>query len=192
MLQLKWVLGVGTVLIALPFAAAFLFPPPVAVPVPEPPFTSPKIVYRLPPTQPNDLSGVARHVGKGWVTLRADTYWDTPGYAMHTFNAALKAYPQARRIRVSWHMLEATTSVDSTAVYDRRRRAVSFYSESSGDLGTSRDHVRYASVPEAVFVKLADAHRDDRDETSGGGFKDLPNYGCRKRDLGSWSRDPPG
>jgi hypothetical protein len=123
-------------------------------------------VYRLPPAQPNDLSGVGIRVRGGLVNLRVNDYWDTPGYALHSFIAALKTYPHARRIRASWHMHVVMNSVNTTALYDRRRHSVILFSQGDGELGAYRDHVLFTGVPESAFVKLADARRDDNNETA--------------------------
>ena len=81
-------------------------------------------------------------------------------------------------------------AMDTTALYDRRNHSVILFSQGDGDLGAFRDHVLFTGVPETAFVKLADAHRDDGNETAWGYFDGLPDYGCRKRDLGSWHKAP--
>ncbi len=179
-------------LILSPMAAAFLFPLRVIAPIPEPRPASPPIVYRLPPAQPNDLSGVAIRKQKGLVNMSMNASWDAPGYALHSFVAALKTYPRARRVRMSWYLQLPMNHANTTVLYDRRQRNVAFFSQGDGDLGAWRDHVLFTGVPEAVFVKLAEAHREDASETSWASFDDLPLYGCRRHDLGSWRKDSPG
>lgn len=192
MAHTRWVIGVGLALLLLPMAAAFLFPPRVILPVPEPRPASPPIVYRIPPAQPNDLSGVAIRKQKGLINLRVNTSWDVPGYALHSFVAALETYPHARRVRASWSMLLAMNEMDTTVLYDRCNHSVILFSQGDGDLGAYRDHVLFTSVQETVFVKIADERRDDYSEQPDGFFDDLglPYYGCRKRDLGSWHKAP--
>ena len=69
------------------------------------------------------------------VNVRTHTATDQPGHIMHSFTEALKAYPKARRIRVSWDMFLGMNYRDSTALYDRRIHSVVFFGESDGDLG---------------------------------------------------------
>ncbi len=214
MTHTRWVILSGAALLLLPMAAAFLFPPRVVLPIPEPQPVYPPIIYQLPPAQPNDLSGVAIRKQKGLVNLRVNANWDVPGYALHIFVAALKTYPRARRVRVSWHLQLPLNSANTTVLYDRHQHNVAFFSQGDGDMGAYRDHVLFSGVPEAVFVKLADAQRDGdngiswdgynvRDpgdkprlvghgyhETAWDGFDALSQYGCRARDLGSWQKAP--
>ncbi len=192
MTHTRWVILSGAALLLLPMAAAFLFPPRVVLPIPEPQPVYPPIIYRLPPAQPNDLSGVAIRKQKGLVNLRVNANWDVPGYALHIFVAALKTYPRARRVRVSWHLQLPLNSANTTVLYDRHQHNVAFFSQGDGDMGAYRDHVLFTDVSEAVFVKLADAHREDASETSWGSFDDLPLYGSHRHDLGSWRKDPAG
>jgi hypothetical protein len=191
MAQLRWILVTIVILLLLPVAAAFLFPPRVILPVPEPSRLSPPIVYRLPPAKPNDLDGVAVKIQGDLVNLRVNTYHDTPGYALHSFIVALKTYPHVRRIRVSWSLLVFMNGMNSTVLYDRHRHTVALYSIGGGDvLGTYHDHFLFTSVREAVFARLAEAHRDDTNENAWGYFEDFPKYRCRQRDLGSWRKAP--
>jgi len=190
MTHLKWVLPTGIILLGLPVIAAYFFPINVFQPVPVPPApVLPPIVYQLPPSQPNDLTGAAIKKQRGLVNLRVNAHFDTPGFVLHSFIAVLQTYPHVRRVRVSWSMLLAMNEADSTALYDRRRHTVAFFSQEDGDLGFSRDHVLFTRVPEAMFVNLANAHLDT-DETPWGSFDGLPKFGCRKRDLGSWQKPP--
>ncbi len=186
MTSLKWVLPAGIILLGLPVIAAYFFPVNAFQPVPVPPVPAlPPIVYQLPPVQPNDLTGAAIKKQGGLVNLSVNAHFDTPGAVLHSFIAVLQTYPHVRRVRVSWSMLLMMNESNSTALYDRRRHTVTFFSQEDGDLGSSRNHVLFTAVPETVFVPLANA-RLDTDETPWGGFDGLPKFGCRKRDLGSW------
>lgn len=188
----RCIIGVGAALILLPMAAAYLFPPRVIAPIPEPRRVSPPIVYRLPPAQPNDLSGVAIRKQGELISLRVNASWDVPGYALHSFVAVLKTYPRARRVRMFYSLQLPMNNANTTVLYDRHQHNLAFFSQGDGDMGAYRDHVLFIGVTEAVFVKIADAHREDNNETPWGGFDDLPKYGCRRHDLGSWRKDPPG
>ncbi len=190
MAQIKWILLAGIALLLLPMAAAFLFPPRVITPMPEPHSVSPKIVYRLPPTEPNDLTGVPIRTQGDSVSLRADTGLDTPGLSLPCFIAALKTYSQARYIRASWSMLIFMNGTDTTVLYDRRKHSVAFYSRGAGDLGSYQSHLLFTGVPESAFTKLADAHREDSEERPSGFFNDLADYGYQQQVLGSWEKAP--
>lgn len=188
MMPLKWVFPVTAVLVGLPVIAAYFFPINVFQPVPVPPaLVLPHIAYHLPPSQPNDLTGAVIKKQRGLVNLSVNAHFDTPGAVLHSFIAVLQTYPHVRQVRVSWSMLLMMNESNSTALYDRRRHTIAFFSQEDGDLGSSRNHVLFSAVPEAVFVPLANA-RLDSDETPWGSFDGLPKFGCRKRDLGSWQK----
>ncbi len=167
---------------------AALLPLPLAAPCQSP--LAPTNVYRLPPTQPNDLTGTQIKVKSDSVNLRIYTSYDQPGNVLHCFVAALKTYPHARRIRASWSMSIGMNEIDTTAVYDRRRHSLTVFEQGQGDLGVSHEHMRFTQVQDSTFVQLATAQRGGFSEPVWGWFDDLPKYGCHKRDLGSWSKRP--
>ena len=115
------------------------------------------------------------------VTLSFDDSFDRPGQALRTLIAALKDNPNARTFRASWSLLVFNNRTQTTILYDRRKHSLLFYSLGDGDvLGTRRDHFRFTRVPESVFEKIAQAHRNDNSEDGWAWLGDLPKYGCRK------------
>lgn len=145
---------------------------------------------RTAPARPSDLSGVIIKARGSSVNLRIYTSLPQPGNVLHCLIAALQIHPHARRIRASWSISIGMNWIDTTALYDRDRHRLIVFAQGEGDLGVYHDHKRFTRVPETVFARLAEAHKDDSTETVYGWFDDLPKYGCRKHDLGSWQKDP--
>ncbi len=145
----------------------------------------------LPPATPSEPYASARVQGD-LVNLRVNASFDAPGVPLLVLNDALKAYPHAQRFRVSWSQLIFMNSTNTTVLYDRRRHSVLIFSYGGGDvLGAYRDHVLFTHVREAVFAKIPAAHKNDSEDMGAWSwFSDLPKYGCRKRDLGSWQKGP--
>jgi len=168
----------STALIFLTMAVALLLPPRS---IGDPP--APSTLSRTPTRIEGDL-----------VNLRASASFDSPGVPLLVLIDALNAYPNAQRFRVSWSMLIFMNNMNTTILYDRRRHSLLVFSYGGGDvLGSYRDHVLFTHVREAVFAKIPAAHKNDTEDMGAWSwFSDLPNYGCRKRDLGSWRRDPSG
>ncbi len=152
---------------------------------------TPGIVYRLPPAQQNDLSGIKFRIQGSSVSFRVNASLDMPGYVLHSFIAALKTYPKERYIRISWSMLVFNNGVDATVLYDRKKHSVAYFNYGDGDLGSHHDHIQFTGVREEAFIKIAEAHRNDYDERSDGFFEDLDHHGSKRRDLGSWQKEPP-
>jgi len=144
------------------------------------------------PVRHDELNGVIVKVRGDTLNLRIYTSLPQPGNTLRCFITALKTYPHARRIRASWSISIGMNWIDTTALYDRRRHSLTVFAQGEGDLGVYHDHKQFIQVPETVFVRLAEAHKDDSSETVWGWFDDLPKYGCRKHDLGSWTKGPVG
>ncbi len=144
-----------------------------------------------PPTPSNPYE--ATKVQGDLINLRLDPVYDMPGFTLHCLIAALKAYPHARRFRVSLSLLVFNNGMNTAILYDRRRHSVIIFSSGGGDvLGSYRDHVRFTGVREADFAKIAKARRNEYNEDAWGFLGDLPKYGCRRRDLGSRHTDTQG
>ena len=173
----RWV-GVCLALILLTMTTAFQLPLLAAPPASKPPAQS---SGDTPIKVQGDL-----------VNIRASASYDSPGVPFLTFLSALKAYPKARRFRVSWSLLIFMNSTNDTVLYDRRRHTMLLYSYGGGDvLGSYQSHVLFTGVRESAFGKIVAAHKNDSDDMGvWSWFSDLPRYGCRKRDLGSWERSP--
>ncbi len=124
------------------------------------------------------------------VNIHVQAAYDAPGGPFLSFVDALKTYPQARQFRVSWTLTVFSNGASSTVLYDRDKHTLRLYSVGSGDVsGDFRNWVRYTGVREGVFEKTARRHKDDIEGLGAWSwFYDLPKYGCRKCDLGSWQR----
>lgn len=170
--------AIGAVLILLPMTAAFAFPLSAA-----PKSTGP--LMQSGGDAPTRVQG-------DLVTLRVSASYDSPGLPFITLVEALKTYPKARRFRVSWSLLIFMNGMNSTVLYDRRRHTLRLFSDGGGDVGGAyRDHVMYINVQASAFGKIAAVHKSDSEDRSAWSwFGDLPRYGCRKRDLGSWEKSP--
>lgn len=143
------------------------------------------------PPAPSILSVTPTRIEGDLVNLRASASFDSPGVPLLVLIDALKAYPHAQRFRVSWSLLIFMNGMSTTILYNRRRHSVAVFSSGGGDvLGSYRDHVLFTHVREAVFTRISAAHKNDTEDMGAWSwFSDLPKYGCRKRDLGSWRRD---
>jgi len=174
----RGLIGIGAALILMPSAAAFA--PPLSA---APGMTS--------PPAPSASDPATRAQGD-LVNLRVNASYDAPGLPFKAFVEALKTYPNARRFRVSWSLLIFMNGMNSTVLYDRRRHTLRLFSYGGGDVvGSYRDHVLYTGVRASAFAKIAAAHKNDSEDMSvWSWFGDLPRYGCRKRDLGSWEKSP--
>ncbi len=126
------------------------------------------------------------------VNIHVQAAFDAPGGPFLSFMDALKTYPQARQFRVSWTLTVFSNGASTTILYDRNKHTLRLYSAGSGDVsGDFRDWVRYTGVWEGVFEKIARRHKNDIEGLGAWSwFRDLPEYGCRKYDLGSWQRPP--
>lgn len=142
-----------------------------------------------PPTPSNPYEST--RVQGDLVNLRVDAVYDMHGFTLYCLIAALKAYPHARRFRVSLSLLLFNNGMNTAILYDRRKRSVIIFSSGGGDvLGSYRDHVLFTGVRETDFAKIAKARRNESNEDAWGFLGDLPKYGCRKHDLGTWRKAP--
>lgn len=178
MTHLRGIIGIGAAFILMPLAAAFVPPLSAAPGITRPPAPS--------------ASEPATRVQGDLVNLRVNASYDSPGLPFTTFVEALKMYPAARRFRVSWSLLIFMNSMNSTVLYDRRRHTLRLFSDGGGDIvGSYRNRVLYTNVRASAFGKIAAAHKSDSEDRGvWSWFGDLPRYGCRKRDLGSWEGSP--
>lgn len=142
-----------------------------------------------PPATSDPFAPVTKMQGN-LVNIRVQAAFDAPGGPFLGFIDALKTYPQARQFRVSWTLTVFSNGASTTVLYDRGKHTLWLYSIGSGDVsGDFQDWVRYTGVREGVFEKIARRHKDDIEGLGAWSwFGDLPKYGCRKCDLGSWQR----
>ena len=105
---------------------------------------------------------------------------------------SLKQQPNNRTFRLIWESSAPNSGQVATALYDRKSRTLSFYSDTSiGGLGNEKvsneiRHWMLRGVSEAMLNQLERKHRGAPNGSDGASyFTELISYGAKRRDLGS-------
>lgn len=113
------------------------------------------------------------------------------------FVAVLKAYPNARTVKLSWFELVTMSGTGADVLYDRVKHTVTVdFDYGGGENSMTSGRVQFTHVPESVFAAILQVHpngvpQDDaasqqlsdthkNNAASWGGFQYLyqPQYGC--------------
>lgn len=104
--------------------------------------------------------------------------------------SALLRDKKSQLFRISWDSNASNSRNGMTALYNRRRRTLKYYSvdhslidDEIGKYRHTREHTLYRGVIDSILQRLAFKNRKATQSDNSSFFAQLPQFGCQKRRL---------
>jgi len=110
-------------------------------------------------------------------------HYSLPPTPVEKLASALRGDKTSPRFRVTWYSFLSSSNINYTAVYDRRKRDLKFYSAGLLFEKKVRSHYHYTGVTDRTIYRLANQSAQSDARPNDSFFSQLQRYGCKRYRL---------